>query len=399
VTLNTLHLPPWLSSKKFILGLLAGLAIIASIQSLIRPYKTYYEGGISYPCYNNYLIFKQSFFHLLHHQDLYVLYPTEHWDLFKYTPTFSLLFGAFAFLPDSIGLTLWNLVNVLVLALAVYALPKLTVNQKSLILLACSIEAMTAMQNEQSNALIAGLLIFSFVLCEKGKFIWAAACIILATFIKPFGIVGLALLLFYPRKVRHLDNGILWSIVLLILPLIIVSPGQLIHQYQGWLTVLAADQSQHYGLSVAGWLHTWFHFDPNKNLIVATGALLFMLPFVRFKMYEQYSFKLMGLASMLIWIVIFNHMAESPTFILALAGASIWFFSKKATVLDVILFLLVLVLTSLFTTDIVPHSIQTTYLRPYVIKVVPCILLWLKIIYDMMAMPKTAPELTVAQPA
>ena len=392
-------LPPWLTSKIFILALLAGLSIFASVQSILRPPKTYTEGGPLYSCYNNYTIFKQSFYHLINHQDLYVTYPEEHWDLFKYTPTFSLLFGVFAILPDTLGLILWNLVNALVLAFAVYSLPKLTSKQKGLIILACAIEAMTAMQNEQSNGLIAGLLIFSFSLCEKGKFIWSAGCILLATFIKPFAIVALALYLFYPRKVRHIDNGILWSVVFLILPLIIISPGQLVHQYGGWLKVLAEDESQKFGLSVAGWLHTWFNFDPDKYFIVAAGAFLFLLPFVRHKMYQHYLFRLMGLASVLIWIVIFNHMAESPTFILALAGASIWFFSKKASVLDIVLFTFVIVFTSLCTTDIIPNDIKNTWFRPYVVKAVPCILVWLKIIYDMMTLPKSAPETPVLQPS
>ncbi len=399
MNLQTLQPPPWLTSKKFILGLLSGLAIFASLQSLFLPYKTYVKGGLSYPGYNNYTIFKQSFFHLISHQDLYVAYPVEHWDLFKYTPTFSLLFGAFAFLPDWIGLTFWNLLNALILALAVYALPKLTNKQKGLILLATLIEAVTAMQNEQSNGLIAGLLIFSFVLSEKGKFIWAAACIMLATFIKPFAIVGLVLFLFYPKKVRHLDNAILWSVVLLLLPLIVLTPGQLIHQYQEWIHVLTEDHSRKFGFSVAGWLHTWFHFDPDKNLVVVIGAMIFLLPFTRTKMYEHYWFKLMALSSVLIWIVIFNHMAESPTFILAMSGASIWFFAKKPSVLDIFLFSFVFVFVSLFTTDIVPDSIQVSYLRPYVIKAVPCIILWPKILFDMMRMPKSPPEQMLIQPS
>jgi len=398
VNLRLSPLPGWLTNKKFILGLLIALALFASLQSFLRPPKTYVEGGITYSCYNNYTIFKQSFYHLLQNQDLYVLYPAEHWDLYKYTPTFSLLFGALAVLPDAIGLSIWNLLNALVLAFAIYSLPKLTTRQKSLMLLACAIEAMTAMQNEQSNGLIAGLLIFSFVFCEKGKFIWAAACILLATFIKPFAIVGLALLLFYPRKVRHLDNAILWSVVLLLLPLFVLSPGQLILQYKSWLHLLAADNASKYGLSVAGWLNTWFQFNPGKTYVLAAGSVIFLLPYTRFKMFTHYGFKIMALASMLIWIVIFNHMAESPTFILAIAGTSIWFFSKKVTILDTILFSLAIVGTSLLTTDIVPHSIQNTYLRPYGIKMVPCMLVWLKIIFDMMSMSKTTPFAEESQP-
>ena len=395
---NQLSSPSWLANKYIILGLYLALAIFASTQSLLLGPKEYNPSAIYPTHYNNYTIFKQSHFHLVNNQDLYVEYPAEHWDLFKYTPTFALLFGAFAYFPDTIGLTLWNLLNAIVLVLSIYSLPRLNRIQQSLMLLACAIELTTSMQNEQSNALIAGLLIFSFTLCEKGKFIWAAGCIILATFIKPFAIVGLALLLFYPRKVRHIDNGILWSLVLLLLPLIIVTPGQLILLYKGWLHVLAEDQSSKLGLSVAGWLNSWFQFVPDKKLLLGAGAVLFMLPYMRFKMYTNYQFKLWAVAAMLIWVVIFNHMAESPTFIIAIAGASIWFFSKSASVLDFILFILVFISVSISPTDIIPHDIRDNYVRPYVLKVVPCILLWLRIIVDMMMLRKSEPETLVVQP-
>jgi len=398
VNFPQLSSPSWLANKKIILGLYVTLALFASVQSLLLGPKEYTPSAIYPTHYNNYTIFKQSHHHLVNDQDLYVEYPAEHWDLFKYTPTFALLFGAFAYLPDTIGLTLWNLLNALVLAFSIFSLPKLSLHQKGLILLACAIELTTSMQNEQSNALIAGLLIFSFTFCERGKFIWAAGCIILATFIKPFAIVGLALLLFYPRKVRHIDNGILWTIVLLLLPLILVSPGQLILQYKGWLHVLAEDQSSKLGLSVAGWLQAWFHIDPAKKLILGTGAIIFMIPFLRLKMYMNYQFKLWAIAAMLIWVVIFNHMAESPTFIIAMAGASIWFFSKKTSLLDLILFILVFISVSLSPTDIIPRDIRENVVRPYVLKAFPCILLWLRIIVDMMILRKSPPETIVPQP-
>src|SRR5580658_9739822 len=41
--------------------------------------------------YNNYVIFKYSFFHLIDGKNLYGIYPDDHWDLFKYSPTFAFL--------------------------------------------------------------------------------------------------------------------------------------------------------------------------------------------------------------------------------------------------------------------------------------------------------------------
>ena len=115
-------------------------------------------------------------------------------------------------------------------------------------------------------------------------------------------------------------------------------------------------------------------------------------------MYTNYQFKVWGVAAMLIWVVIFNHMAESPTFIIAMAGASIWFFSKSASGLDFILFILVFISVSLSPTDIIPQDIRDNYVRPYVLKAVPCILLWLRIIMDMMMLRKSGPETLIGQP-
>ena len=143
------------------------LALGASIQSLTSGMKTYNEGNIEYNKYNNYTIFEKSFDHLKNNQDLYVLYPNEHWDLYKYTPTFSVFFGLFSIFPDWIGLNLWNLFNTLFLVVAIYYLPRLNNTEKGLILLILSIETMTSIQNTQSNALMAGLLVLSEISVQK----------------------------------------------------------------------------------------------------------------------------------------------------------------------------------------------------------------------------------------
>src|SRR6202022_1295107 len=60
---------------------------------------------------NNYLIFRAASLHLLHGQDLYAAYPTLHFDFYKYSPTFALLFLPFALLPFALSMLLWNAIN------------------------------------------------------------------------------------------------------------------------------------------------------------------------------------------------------------------------------------------------------------------------------------------------
>src|SRR5687767_12029039 len=216
------QLTRWILHKKFILALFLITALVASTQSLFLGQKKYVAGGIEYNTYNNYTIFKQSFYHLTGGDDLYIPYPLEHWDLYKYSPTFAFLFGGFALWPDTIGLPLWNILNALVLVFAIYYLPKLTNKQKALILLCCVIESMTAIQNEQSNGLVAGLLILAFGLCERKNFLLAALCIVLTVYIKIFGLVAFVWFLFYPGRWKLALYGAVWLIILFFIPLLVI---------------------------------------------------------------------------------------------------------------------------------------------------------------------------------
>ena len=84
------------------------VGIILTIITIIITGQTYLltvlrneEAGATH--YNNYKIFKESYFHLIQNKDLYQLYPAEHFDYFKYSPTFSLLMAPIAYLPDLAG--------------------------------------------------------------------------------------------------------------------------------------------------------------------------------------------------------------------------------------------------------------------------------------------------------
>lgn len=373
----------WISNRRFVILLFLLLAIIASLQSYFLTQKKFQAGGIQYNEYNNYTIFKQSFFHLIERKDLYFPYPMEHWDLYKYSPTFSLLFGGFAMLPDAIGLSLWNTLNALLLVFAVFYLPHLNNKQKGLILLTCVIEAMTSIQSEQSNGLMAGLIILAFGLCERKKFLLAALCLVLSVYIKIFGLVAFALFLFYPEKWKLALYTLLWFLVLFFLPLLVVDFYQLKFLYKSWGQMLSQDHSISNGLSVMGWLQSWFGITANKIVVAVSGAILFLIPYLRRKMFVDYDFRILALASVLLWIVIFNHKAESATFIIAMTGASIWFFLRERKWFDILLFVSAIILTTLSPTDIFPHDLRKSIIEPYVLKAVPCILIWCRVIYEM----------------
>jgi len=336
--------------------------------------------------YNNYLIFKNSFFHLWSNENLYVLYPEVQVDLFKYSPTFALLFAPLSLLPNFLGLFLWNVINALVF-FAVWKIPFPKTQNKLWIMAFLLIEYVTNIQSSQSNGLMAGLMILTYVFLEKKNILLATLMVVLSIYLKLFGFVAFALFLFYPDKLKAVGYSIFWFVVLFFIPLLIISPDQLIQQYQNWLEMLMADKAVSYSPSVMGWFTSWFSFTPSATSLTLSGIIIFLLPFIKIKSYTNPIFKQLILSSVLMWVVLFNHKAESPTFIISVAGVAIWFFSQNRNTLNTILLFLVLILTQFSPTDLFPSSIRSTYFIPYVIKVFPVILVWIKLIYDTLLIP------------
>lgn len=375
-------------NPRFVFSVYVLLALGATLQSYYGNPTSF--NNLEYTAYNNYLIFKQSFFHLMEGKDLFILYPAEHWDLYKYSPTFSLLMAPLAILPDVIGLFFWNLLNALVLFFGIKKLPLPTRFKEvdsnkihSFILLFVGLEMMTSLQNEQSNGLLAGLIILAFVFLEKDKIWLGTLCIALTFYIKIFGIVAFAMFLVYPQKGKFILSSVLWMIVLGLLPAVFVGVDQLISLYESWGRMLGADHAASYGYSVMGWLQSWFSLDVSKNVIVLIGVILFCLPLVKFKSYSNYEFRWRLLVSILIWVVIFNHKAESPTFVIAMSGVGIWYFFSEKNRLNLALVVLAFVLTSLSPTDLFPRFLREEFVIPYVMKAVFCILIWGKVVWEM----------------
>ena len=375
----------WLGSKLWIILLIyAAIAIGTATQNILISGKPDKNGGLTMK-YNNYLIFKYSFFNLVHNKDMYKIQPGQAKDYYKYSPSFALLFGALSCLPDIIGLNIWNLLNTLVLFFSITFIINRDNNRKIMILLFILIELITSTQNSQSNALVAGLLIFSFGLLEKKKFLTATLFIVLTVYIKIFGIIAIFLFAMYPEKWKLLKYTVIWSLLFFFLPLIVVGWNQFIFLYNSWFNLLMTDHSISTGLSVTGFIQAFIpSMTINNFLILCIGFLLFLLPLVQIRQYHHYFFRLLFLCSLLIWIVIFNHKAESPTFIIAMTGAGLWFFTQKTTTVNLVLLIIAFVLTSLSSTDIIPGSIRDDYIVPYCLKVIPCILIWLKITIDLL---------------
>lgn len=354
------------------------LALIVTLQSIFLPPKTYVDGGIEYTHYNNYLIFKQSFFHLIEWKDLYQPYPHEYWDLYKYSPTFSLFMGILAWMPDFWGLLFWNLLNVFVLFFALWRLPFESNRKIILTFLFLVLELLTSIQNSQSNGLIAGCIIFAYLHLEKGKIAMATLCIVVTVFIKLFGLFAFLLFLCYPGKFKSFLYAAGWAFLFALLPLAVVSFAQLELLYKSWWFLLQNDIP-----NPDGWGVTWFGTDAHPVAFLA-GCIAFGLSLIHYKYSHEKKFKLLFLSSILIWIVIFNHKAESPTYIIAVCGVAIWYFTQNFKIENMLLLLFVFIFTILASTDFFPRKLKEQVVIPYALKSVSCVLAWLKITWDLM---------------
>jgi hypothetical protein len=360
-----------------------------SFQSLILGLKDI--GGVVHTHYNNYVIFKYSFLHLTEGKDLYQLYPAEHYDLFKYSPSFALLFGVFSFLPDAVGLVIWNVVNACCLVFGIHMLRGISNEKRGLAMGICAVELFTSLHNAQANGLMAGLMILALALLQREQIALATFVVSLTFFIKLFGIVAFSLFLFFPGKLRMLVWTVLWFAVLSFIPLLVIDWDHFVLLHKSWLQLLTADHGRSYGFSLMGWLYYWFGFNADKLMVLALGIISFAALLLRRGSYSNPEFRFKMLAMNLLWVILFNHMTESPTIIIGMAGAAIWFVSGNSSRINTVLIVFAVVFTSLSSTDLFPHAVRTGIIYPYVVKIFPLILIWVKLMFDLWTLrPETS---------
>ncbi|MES2132950.1 MAG: glycosyltransferase family 87 protein [Bacteroidota bacterium] len=322
-----------------------------------------------YTHYNNYIIFKYSYSHLVQCTNLYSSYPDQYADLYKYSPTFAFFMGPFAKLPDTAGLLIWNLLNIFVLFFAIIKLKLLNQQTKILLLLFVAFELILSAENSQSNALLAGLMIMSFNLLEKDKPVMATFFIALGAFIKVYSLVGCLLLLLYPNKIKSALSLLLWGLLLFALPLCVVDIPDLISQYKNWYLLIRMDETISLGISIYLYMDLFFSADSVKPVTQCIAFILLLAPLLLRKLYTDFLFRTLYLSLILIWIVVFNHKAESPTYVIAMCGIGIWYFYSEKKRLYTILVLASLFFTSLWFTDLVPRNYKDVlgdhmYLKP-----------------------------------
>jgi hypothetical protein len=222
-------------------------------------------------------------------------------------------------------------------------------------------------------------MLLTFVGFERRQPWLAALAMLLGFHVKLFGAAAALLFVIYPGRLRFLAWSATFCLALAALPLVVVSPEQLDFLYRSWTDLVLEDQAVSYGFSVMGLPYTWFGIALPKNPIVLGAAVLLVLPLLRRSQWSDPGYRLGMLASILLWVVVFNHKAESPTFIIAMCGVGVWAFTQARGRLDAVLAVFAFVVTSLGTTDVFPLALRRRLGEPYILKVLPCVFLWVRI--------------------
>jgi len=340
----------------------------------------------------NYILFRDSFYRLISGADVYNYTPPRGQIAgFLYSPTFALLFAPFAILPLSLGLLLWNSVN----ALAVYyGITRLLPPRAARLALAIVfLDVVRSLQNSQSNALVAGLMLLAFVALEQGREARAAAAVVAGAFIKIFPVAAGALAIFGApppgRRVRFLLWCVGIGLALAALPLLVLPPASVAAVYKGWYGIIQRDTGLR-GQSVMRILSDWFGSTAPNWTIQLAGTLVLLAPVaLRRDQWTDGGFRRLFLCSLLVFLVIFNHQAESPSFVIATCGIAIWYVSSRREWWRTALLAFTLLTVTVSKLFFFPYQVYHDLIKSYALDAFACLLVWLVMQAELWTWPRS----------
>ena len=368
--------------------------LVSVITALTKALKT--PSGI-----NNYLIFKNVFFNTLKQRNLYLKYPSDYQDINHYGVFFSAIIAPFAIMPDLLGVVLWNIANTIVFVYAARNLP-FSEKTKAFFLWLCLQEFITASLHQQFNVALTGLIILSAVYIYKNEETKSALAIVIGFFVKIYGIAGLSSFFFVKNKKKFIISFLIFCVVSLVIPMLYSSPHFGIQSYVDWFVELKHKnlQNQRLGnmqdISLMGFFRRVLDNSAIPNsLFFAFGLPFFFLPYLRINQYKNLNFRLLILSSTLLFIVLFSSSSEPPTYIIAVSGAIIWFLIQKhKTPFVIFLLVFLIVFTCFSTSDLFPKFVKENFIQKYSIKAAPCIVIWFRVIWELMTKDFDKKQLT-----
>ena len=337
---------------------------------------------------SNYIIYKYVFIHASHSKILYLPDPAQGPDVNIYGPLFSVIIAPFTLLPDKAGAFCWVMLNALFLYWSLLKLP-LPNKWKNILMLLSSQELMITSGAYQTNAFVCSCIILGFCYIRKEKEGWALFFIMLATFVKIYGITALAFFFLSKRKVKFIVAAITWSVVLFFAPLLIVNFNFLLQSYKDWYAglkikaaknILPGKEILFQNVSVPGMLRRILFPRLLDWLVLLPAACLFISQYLQLKFRSDLRYQLYLLCSVLIATVIFSTGSESATYIIAVPGMVIWYLLQPKTKFLQVFFWTAFILTSFSYSDILTSWSRTHLYRPYSLKAFFPFVIWIIIV-------------------
>jgi hypothetical protein len=241
-----------------------------------------------------------------------------------------------------------------------------------------------ALQNAQSNALVAGLMILSVVALERGRTAGGVAAVVAGATIKVFPLGAGLFGLLTPAWRRHIAWCAVFGFGSIALPLLVTSPALLRGQYDGWLAVQQQDGAK-VGMAWLGGIVEIVlgRAIPHAPVQLAGIGWMMLSAWMARAQWTNPPVRRLLLASLLVFAVVFNHMAESPSFVIAFAGVGIWWATMPRESWRDALVAVIVLLGSVGGSDIVPKHIRLDWHAHYQIKAVVTVVGWFALQLDL----------------
>lgn len=338
--------------------------------------------------YNNFIIFKQSFFHLKNNTNLYLEYINEYKDHYYYSPSFAIMVVPFAMLPDFIAPFAWGFFDAGILYYAIRQLP-IKAKYQNFILLLSANEMMNASSNLQSNGIMAATIILAFVFLIRKKESVSALMMLVGFFIKLYSITGLAFFFFTQQQKKFIGYFIFWTLLIMALPLLVISPMQLLQNYREWFAALSLKSNfditvemhkNMVDITLQGMVKRIFNL-PNlvKWYFILPALFVFGAQYLYFQYFKHPIYRLYILCSVLLFIIVFNTGTESPTFIIGVPAICLWYSLQEKTKWMNVLFIVSIFFSSFSYSDIFTPWLRTQVMMPYALKALGCFIVWVVI--------------------
>ena len=390
--MNSKAIKHFLSDRRTMLGLWALLGLISALTKL-QPTR-----------HNNFDVFRYVFYNTWNQASLYAESTDGgYWDINHYGPFFAIIIAPFAVIPTWLGLILWNTCLAVFLYWAISRITSLKMVTSSfqpylhiLLVYFCAHELLTALFMQQFNIAIAAIILLSYYFVEKERDEYATFFIIVGTFVKLYGIVGLAFFFFSKHKTRYLISLVIWAILLFCLPMLISSPEYQMQQYQEWFTNITDKNANNIlsdaqNISFMGMITKIIYELSNGRIvhdaswIILPAMLLMAIGYFRINQWRSPMFRIQILAAVMMFVVLFSTGSESSGYITPFVGICIWFccIPWQRSHLDIALMIFAFIVTSMSPSDLFPAYIKKEWIQPYALKAMPIAIIWLKLAYEL----------------